>query len=55
MVKHMAKLNLVIDDKLDQKFRETIFKAKGMKKGNVTEAVEEAIELWIDKQTKEKK
>lgn len=55
VVKNMGKLNIVIEDKLDKKLRETIFKTKGMKKGNLTEAVEEAIELWIRKQTKEKK
>lgn len=49
------KLTVMIDDKLDDKFREAIFKSKGMYRGNITEAIEEAIELWIDKQTKEKK
>jgi hypothetical protein len=43
----MPKLTVLIDDKLDKKFRETIFKAKGMRKGNLTEAVEEAMLLWI--------
>lgn len=46
----MGKLNVVIDDKLDRKFREAIFKTKGMKKGNLTEAIEEAIELWVMEQ-----
>lgn len=43
----MAKLNVVIKDELDERFREAIFKAKGLKKGVLTEAIEEAIELWI--------
>lgn len=44
----MGKLNFVIRDTLDEKFRGEVFKRKGMKKGNLTEALEEALELWID-------
>jgi len=44
----MAKLTVLIDDKLDEKFREAVFKKKGMHKGNITEAIEEAIDLWIE-------
>lgn len=43
----MAKLTVLIKDDLDKKFREAIFKSKGMYRGNITEAIEEAIELWI--------
>jgi hypothetical protein len=52
-VKSMAKITVLIKDDLDKKFREAVFKAKGMHKGNITEAIEEALEMWIDKQTKE--
>lgn len=45
----MGKLNLVIRNELDDRFREEVFKRKGMKKGNLTEALEEALELWINK------
>ena len=44
----MGKLNLVIRDDLDEKFREAVYKRKGLKKGNLTDAIEEALELWID-------
>jgi hypothetical protein len=43
----MAKLNIVIADDLDAKFRKEVFQRKGMKKGNLTEAIEEAIDLWL--------
>jgi len=33
--------------KIDHKFREAVFKRKGMKKGNLTEALEEAMLMWI--------
>lgn len=44
----MGKLNVKIEDKIDIKFRREIFKRKGMKKGNLTEAVEEAMLLWVE-------
>jgi hypothetical protein len=49
------KLTVLIQDELDEKFRNAIFQKKGMHKGNLTEAIEEAIEMWIDKKTKTKK
>jgi hypothetical protein len=49
------KMTVVIEDDLDERFREAIFKSKGLHKGNITEAIEEAIDLWIEKQMKEKK
>jgi hypothetical protein len=44
----MAQLNVVISDEVDAEFRQQVFKRKGMKKGNITEALEEAIRLWIN-------
>jgi hypothetical protein len=49
------KLTVLIQDELDEKFRNAIFQKKGMHKGNLTEAIEEAIEMWIDKKAKTKK
>jgi hypothetical protein len=49
----MGKVTLVLDNKLEERFREAIFKSKGMKKGNISEAMEEAIEMWIDKKARE--
>lgn len=43
------KLTVMLKDELDEKFREAVFNIKGMKKGNLSEAIEEAIELWIEK------
>lgn len=47
------KLTVLIKDDLDEKFREAVFEKKGMHKGNIKEAIEEAIELWINKQKRE--
>jgi hypothetical protein len=41
------KLTVLINDELDTKFREAVFKKKGMHRGNIAEAVGEALELWI--------
>lgn len=51
----MGKMNIVLDDALEEKFRRAVFERKGMKKGNISEALEEAIEHWIDYYTKEGK
>lgn len=44
------KLTVLINDELDTKFREAVFKKKGMHRGNIVEAVEEAIADWINKE-----
>jgi hypothetical protein len=43
----MGKLTLTLNDELEKRFRDEIYKRFGMKKGNLQIAVEEAIELWI--------
>ena len=45
----MARINLVIDDELDEQFRREVAKRLGMKKGNLKIAIEQAFHLWIDK------
>lgn len=49
------KLTVLIRDDLDEQFRNAVFKSKGMHKGNLSEAVEEAIQFWIEKQEKQEK
>ncbi|MGD0331194.1 MAG: hypothetical protein ABSB40_12265 [Nitrososphaeria archaeon] len=51
----MGKMNIVLDDKLEEQFRRAVFESKGMKKGNISDALEEAIEAWIEKQSKKVK
>lgn len=46
----MGRLDLNIDDDLEKKFREAVFHSKGMKKGNLTKALEEAVAKWIKEQ-----
>jgi hypothetical protein len=43
----MGKLTLTLNDELEKRFRDEVFKRLGMKKGNIQIAIEEAIEFWI--------
>ncbi len=43
----MTRMNVVIDDELEEGFRKTIADHKGLRKGNISEALEEAIDMWI--------
>jgi hypothetical protein len=43
----MGKLNVVLPDDLEDRFRKAVFEKMGMKKGNISEAMEEAIDMWI--------
>jgi hypothetical protein len=51
----MGKMNIVLGDELEERFRKADFESKGMKKGNISEALEEAIEKWITEKKKNKK
>jgi len=51
----MAKLNVVLPDKTEERFRRAVFESKGMKKGNISEALTEAIDLWIIEQANKKR
>lgn len=44
----MKRLDVYLPEADEQLFRGEVFKRKGMKKGNISEAVNEAIQLWID-------
>jgi hypothetical protein len=43
----MGKLTLTLNDELEKRFRDEIYKRLGMKKGNMQIAIEDAIELWM--------
>lgn len=50
----MGAIKAILSDELEQNFREEIFKSKGMKKGNISIAIEEAVGMWIDAQQKKR-
>jgi len=45
----MGRINVNVKDSIESKFRQQIFNQKGMKKGNLTQAIEEAMLLWVEK------
>ena len=51
MCQKMGKMNIDISDELDEQFRKTVFNRFGMRKGNLTIAIEEAIKDWINKES----
>ena len=53
----MVKLTFELDDDLDDKFRKAVAVRKGIHKGVIGEAMDEAIKLWLveDEDAKAKK
>ena len=51
----MAKMDIILHDKTEEKFRRTVAYVKCLKKGNVSEALEEAIDLGIMEQARKRK
>ena len=48
----MGRIDAVIQDELDKKFRMAVVKKFGGKKGTLTEALEEAIKEWTTRHGK---
>ena len=46
--KNMRKMNFVIKDETEERLRRAIADYMGVNKGNISKAMEEAINLWID-------
>jgi hypothetical protein len=46
----MGKMNIILSDDTEERFRKAVSNSKGMKKGNISIAIEEAINLWIEEQ-----
>jgi len=46
--KGKKRLDVYLTEDQEERFKEQVFKRKGMKKGNISEAVQEAILLWIN-------
>jgi hypothetical protein len=50
----MGRINVVISDDVEKELREEVFKGMGMKKGNISIAVEEAIKMWVESRSKKR-
>ena len=51
----MPQINLNITDDLDKEFRKKVFEKKGLRKGAMTEAIIEALGMWMEQEEKKKK
>jgi len=49
----MARLCVEIPDELDKRFRVKVAEIYGGKKGKISEAVAEAIRLWLEEKSKQ--
>lgn len=45
----MGRIDIILPEDLERRLREAVFRRKGMKKGNLKEAINEAIVLWIER------
>lgn len=54
ILESMGRLDVVISDELEDQFRQEVAKEKGMKKGNLSKSIAEAIEIWIESNQKKR-
>jgi len=47
----MGRIDIVLNDELEKRFRDEVVKRLGFKKGNLSIAMEEAIEDWLSKKS----
>jgi hypothetical protein len=43
----MGRIDVILPDDLEVKFRKKVFEKYGMKRGNITLAIQNAIEDWL--------
>jgi hypothetical protein len=51
----MGKMNIKLSDDTEERFRKAVSNSKGMRKGNISIAIEEAIDLWIEEQNRKER
>jgi hypothetical protein len=44
----MGRMDIILPDNLEEEFRAEVAKELGMRRGNLTLALQEAVRLWID-------
>jgi hypothetical protein len=52
--REVGKMNIVVQEHIEDRFRLTVANTKGFRKGNMSIALQEAMELWIKEQTRRK-
>lgn len=51
----MGRIDVILRDDLEKEFRMAVAKSLGMKKGNLTVAIEDAIRQWVEAERKREK
>jgi hypothetical protein len=51
---YMGRIDIILPDDLEQEFRTEVFKQLGMKRGNITLAIIDAIQRWMKEQQKKR-
>lgn len=46
----MGRIDVILPDDLEEEFRTEVFKSKGMKRGNITAAIVDAIKMWMQEE-----
>ena len=54
LTENVEKMSIVVGDDVEERFRKAVANTKGFRKGNISIALQEAIELWIKEQTMRK-
>lgn len=44
----MGRIDVILPDDVEDKFRNAVYKRYGMKRGNITEAINDAIVTWVN-------
>jgi len=44
----MGRIDVILPDDIEDKFRNAVYKKYGMKRGNITEAINDAIVGWVN-------
>jgi hypothetical protein len=47
----LGRIDIVLPDHIEKQLREMVFQRKGMKRGNLKEAITEAVILWLESTT----
>jgi hypothetical protein len=50
----MGRIDVILPEDLEEEFRTEVFKSKGMKKGNITAAIIDAIRMWMKEERKKR-
>jgi len=44
----MGRIDVILPEELEEKLRQEVYIRKGLKRGNLTESLKEAVVLWIE-------